>query len=519
MTLQKTTIDPVESTSRTVVTMEDHDEAYYVWQKAGFRDRVLLHFDAHIDFEWNSFSPSVLLEKGSQREIHAELKQYPFWNLSPKPLQEQIHIGNYIRQAIREGIVRKFVWIYPDHPDPEKQSLAVKKILEALTQNSYGEFTAESSHLPGCFEGYVGGKPLTVIPFSKLPRISTSEPVLLDIDTDFFTVQSLHSSDYPSGEFENPVPWLLPRDFFTELQNQHFRFDSITIAYSVEGGYTPLALKFLGEELEMLFKGTGNPDSESKFKSLHTALALQKNGEIRPALQQLEAALRKAPGEASLNFNTAMICLKINAVDKAKQYYEQATGNDPSYRTPYNHPGPVYFQTNRLREARESYDLMEKVDPENPHYKLFRIGDAFGKKQWDQVISKGELLLNHSFDHSDLRLYLAQAYTRLKHYDRAWDHVLAIRPNECSYPVSGSLYLKASLAKKMGLRETALECYQHLLRHWIKTPQVHWNIAKLYFAKGNFYKTRKHLLETVRVFYMKPFYQLLNRLKRWRGRS
>ena len=41
-------VEPIDQ----IVMMENHDDAYYAWQKAGLRDRVLVHVDAHMDFGW-----------------------------------------------------------------------------------------------------------------------------------------------------------------------------------------------------------------------------------------------------------------------------------------------------------------------------------------------------------------------------------------------------------------------------------------------------------------------------------
>ncbi len=47
--------DPIEQ----IVMMENHDDAYHAWKKAGFRDRIVIHVDAHIDFGWIAERDSV----------------------------------------------------------------------------------------------------------------------------------------------------------------------------------------------------------------------------------------------------------------------------------------------------------------------------------------------------------------------------------------------------------------------------------------------------------------------------
>ncbi len=58
--------DPIEQ----IVMMENHDDAYHAWKKAGFRDRIVIHVDAHIDFGWfPEKDPEELLELQSLRDL------------------------------------------------------------------------------------------------------------------------------------------------------------------------------------------------------------------------------------------------------------------------------------------------------------------------------------------------------------------------------------------------------------------------------------------------------------------
>ena len=72
-------IDPMLRVSR----IENHDEAYHVWQAAGVSQRVLVHLDAHPDLEW--------VEEGGL-----------------------VNIANFICPAIRHHLVSEVYWIVPD---------------------------------------------------------------------------------------------------------------------------------------------------------------------------------------------------------------------------------------------------------------------------------------------------------------------------------------------------------------------------------------------------------------------
>ena len=139
------------SGSLTICVVEDHDEAYHAWKKAGFENKILVHFDAHIDFAWIAPTPEALLEQSSLSDMLSTLHRTPFWRLSEKTEEERTHLGNYIHQAIRANIVREFVWVYPDDPDQAKQTRAVRSILESTAAVAPGLFRLAQASDAGFF--------------------------------------------------------------------------------------------------------------------------------------------------------------------------------------------------------------------------------------------------------------------------------------------------------------------------------------------------------------------------------
>src|SRR5438876_10883207 len=73
------------SGSLTICVVEDHDEAYHAWKKAGFQNKILVHFDAHIDFAWIAPTPEALLEKPSLSEMMSTLQRTPSGGSLKKP--------------------------------------------------------------------------------------------------------------------------------------------------------------------------------------------------------------------------------------------------------------------------------------------------------------------------------------------------------------------------------------------------------------------------------------------------
>src|SRR2546425_5353721 len=104
-------VDPIAM----VVTMEDHDGAYYAWKRAGVTGRILLHIDAHIDWNWIADKdPHNLLDARGLDQVDSMLEDRCLWNLSERRSEELVHIGNYIYPALQEGIVKEFYWVVPD---------------------------------------------------------------------------------------------------------------------------------------------------------------------------------------------------------------------------------------------------------------------------------------------------------------------------------------------------------------------------------------------------------------------
>ena len=74
--MQKSALSQTEPVPERVHLMENHDQAYFVWKDAGVRDKILVHVDAHDDLSWVADRSSL-------------------------------NIGNFICQALKEGMVRE----------------------------------------------------------------------------------------------------------------------------------------------------------------------------------------------------------------------------------------------------------------------------------------------------------------------------------------------------------------------------------------------------------------------------
>ena len=207
-----------------IVVMENHDEAYGVWRAAGFQDKVLVHIDAHDDLSW-------------------------------APDLSALNIGNFISLALKEGMIRAVFWVVPDQTwessNTRKPLLRRLKRLAAEFPGPTPPLTVEAAQISLTLLD----KPVRVCTLGHLPPFP--EKVLLDIDTDFFTIPRACSR----SDQHHALPWCWPGELVATLKARGVQADLVTIAYSVEGGYTPVKWKYLADELSLLLRPSRNGDT------------------------------------------------------------------------------------------------------------------------------------------------------------------------------------------------------------------------------------------------------------------
>lgn len=195
--------------------MEDHREALFFWRKEGLSGRCCVHVDAHLDTS-------------------------EFWVPQAEDRSEpHINCGNYLLFALREGIVAQLVWVLPPHLCEGRLSL--DWAVEELTRWGFPrtDEVATLRTVQGRLEGQLQGRPFTLCFTHNLPKVPDGS--LLDIDIDYFL-------DEKDGLWQTP------------LELQQFlpagpKWGAVTVAYSVEGGYTPLRHRHLGNLTAALYQG------------------------------------------------------------------------------------------------------------------------------------------------------------------------------------------------------------------------------------------------------------------------
>jgi len=340
----KVGIEPARHVSR----MENHDEACYIWRGAGVKQRVLVHVDAHHDMWW-------IGDEGT------------------------VTIANFICPALKEDLVREVFWVVPDATFESAQSrkpvLAhLKTILKKYPAASRAPVVEEHR-----ITASVLGKKLSICPLQWLPAMS--ESVLLDIDVDYLVIPRV---TYGENDRHGLLPWRWPSELLGLLRG--ISSDLVTLVYSVEGGYTPLEWKYLGDELILRLKkpGGGGADLEGMARMREGAQA-----EVRGAAAEAESQYRQAmdllPASAAAPYRLARLLARQGRVEEGRRLYGQAVALDGSYQGAYSSVGFQRYRRLEFQAAEQEFRDTLVLDPEDV-YSRYGLGLlAKKRRRWEEA--------------------------------------------------------------------------------------------------------------------------------------
>jgi tetratricopeptide (TPR) repeat protein len=329
-----------------IFMMENHDEAYRVWRDSGLQEKILVHIDAHDDLVW-------------------------------LPEQGALNIANFICPALKEGIVREVYWVVPDQTWDNRRSR--KRVLRRL-QRVFRRYSGERFRLvmqQDRLSGLALGKPVQVCPLSSLPVCA--EPVLLDIDVDYLVIPRACSA---SDQFRE-LPWCWPDELVHRLEARSLQAELVTIAYSVEGGYTPLKWKYLGDELAERLQGAGDRDPYIRgMLLLRQGARAAAQGALPQAAEQYLRAGEFLPQHPAPDYHLAEVYLDLGREEEAREHRRRALLKDASYRTAYNSGGVWYYFERQTQQAEEEHRRSLALDPEDSYACLGLAMLAARRKNW-----------------------------------------------------------------------------------------------------------------------------------------
>jgi len=304
---------------------DDHKESLAAWESWGIEGAVCFHVDAHLD----------VMEEGIDRSGRGH-----------------VHCANFLYPALCRNIVHTLVWVLPEHLLPSKKRLSATRTLLTHWVDPLLEEYLALKETDGVVAGRLFGKDLIICTSRELEglNIPSHRPVILDIDVDYFV------------RLEDDKVWQTPAELHKLLEA--FSFQALTVATSVEGGYTPVWEQYLGH---LCLK----PDEEEQVRPL-----LQSG----PTGEQLEQVRDSGPSWAQ----AAALC-KLGC-------WEEAQEIDPAYQqTPLLRAARL-FEQKRYEAALECADTVGETDRSLDKLRFFLCFFTGRKERAESIFSTMEWL-------------------------------------------------------------------------------------------------------------------------------
>lgn len=465
-----------------VFLIEDHDEALRVWRENKIKGFDLVHIDAHIDFGLHRARPleTVFKEAPTFKELKRGLEFSLAFSQLESDFNKQTNIGNYIFPAMQEGIVKNFYWVIPGGLKEFKDaSKIITRLLRSFSKNDSLRGYSKNNPLgfnqnKGIVSTGLFGRKFIICILEKLPPLKQN--VLLDIDTDFLVIDSVLNADNTT-KIGKREPWILPQDLVRLVKRKVKRPRIITIAYSVNGGYTPIKYKHLADEIAFLY-------SPHKFK-------------IR----------------FKQNLIVARYYSVFNLLGK-NSYYKKAVKINPAYRVLDNSYGPLYLAIRRYKDAKREFLKILEADPNNPA-SLMGLGSIALARRDNRNACKYYSLALRKIRDKDLfgrvkkmsLLGLAKAKFNIKQYKQA-KHIL-MKCQEITPLEASPYYLLGRIAEKEKRYIKALYFYERAIRLGFNILECLSRVINLY------YYTKDYSIITYAEFKLKSFKKALINIKKY----
>lgn len=419
--------------------MDNHKGAFAFWKELGVVGATCVHVDAHPDI-----SNFQLPEPGALE--HPEL-----------------NCGNFLYPAMQDGMVEHVVWVIPPHLPGATPSLVTWAQVEMQNWMWLTVAEMKSFHLAdGRVEASLGAGRLTICTSDHLPTLAPSGPTLLDIDVDYF---------FDLGD----RVWQCPVDLHAQLSA--LEPSAVTVAYSVDGGYTPPQHRYVGDLTHLCF--TGQVD------------------EARSLWQDLQSATPRA--EAPAWYEAALLARE--AFETSQGYrgpaWDRAAARDEGYRLRPLDVASYYMHRKKNDQCLEWLDRAEgDVDRAAARYLrglvALRLDDpATAETHWGDLlelpVARGSLAAHLHEMRGKARVMLRRDADAIESFQAA------IRQT----PQNASLWRQVAQAQlRTGQREVAARSFRRavaLAPHLQATVQARWDLARLYVDLGQHLLARAEL--------------------------
>lgn len=298
---------------------ENNSSSLIAWRRAGVHDRVLVHLDGHPNLDWIPDETVARLAAATATELLNH-------EIHPYSLRDDPHAGfgvaNFVYPAARLGLVRELIWVVPDGALRDRGA-AQRLILGALIREMQMVPVAEARSLrfdDGVVRGQILELPIIVCELSHLPRLD--EPVLLDIDLDYFTTRSVLTG-YVTGQ-----PWTGPARVLDALRERGLRTDLATISLSTLGGFVPPTARWIGQTLRQRLRDPAREPEDGESERLRWP-EFHGRRELEAALASRRELVERFPEDASGWFSLAELLEIAGELDEADSARARAAELDP----------------------------------------------------------------------------------------------------------------------------------------------------------------------------------------------
>ena len=513
--------------NKNLTLIEDHHQALKIWQKLKIKNLSLVHLDSHIDFGFYRAKPvrQALEEAKSLKDLKRQLEKTLLHLRYQDDLEAQLNIGNYIYPAMRDGIVDRFYWIIPGNNEKFKSSLKdIKNLTKRLKfQDHYKDRVLTLGNNKVSTKLY--GRYFEVTDIFSAPKIE--EPIILDIDVDYLLFDSIKNISLTKN-IGRRKPWIYPDRLAELIKEKFLKAGCTTIAYSVNGGFTPIEYKFFGDELYLrITKSPFDKTLERIFYLRNRGIDRYFKNDFDLSIADLNEAVGGLRGYkylsagfkssflAHLYFWLFRISWKMGKKKYARKYYQKVIENDPSYRCKDNNNGWLYWSKGNLKSASDEFKKINFCDPKD-YYALCGMGDILLRhRKYKDAEDKYIKAVRLKPEEKQAFLGLASIYICLNKLRKA-ENILS-RLKKIEPFNTGRLILEAELNKKKGNLKKALILYKESVMFGAGNIKIYDNAFKIlrvekdkelfkYFEhsyktfKKNFYKNqKKFLLEEKRL--------------------
>jgi tetratricopeptide (TPR) repeat protein len=485
------------------LVMEDHSDSFIAWRQGGFKGRIVVHIDSHIDLEWVS---SADLKRIVNSKTVKALKEVQLDPLHPEERSlRPLSIMNFLYPAMMEGMVKEVYWVAPDSLMTGTEILDKMKFhfIETLDKLSIDDLNSfriqKASPHPsplggegqgeGVIKGRAYGFPLTICKLSDLPRFN--EDVLLDIDVDYF--------DPPNLGKRLSVPSLWPEELIAILMKKGVKTDCVTVCYSVKGGYLALEYKFLGDDLVTILK-----DPKGSHSVLIQIREHRKSGHIyrskgmySEAAKEFQKGLELSPNDGALHYGLGLVYDQWAKADEASVEFGRAKAIDGKYENPVLYDADYYFQKGMVDRALPLYKQVLQTNP--GHLGSLLTAGVCSSRQGatEKAVEYYQSLIERAPDFYLVHFDLGVVYFQLERWEKAeMEYRRAVELNPSfgkAYQNLGLLYLnRGETDRAIGAFEKAVEnnpCFKG----------AHNNLGSLYANAGKYEEAIAAFKKTVRI--------------------